>query len=211
LAPMSCALFLAACGNSSSTADAPVGDVPLDVPVQVEDGTPMRMPCVNSLGSELTANFGRLDGFLVAVVPVSASGCNGDSEHVHLQIKMQGAIYDVAVNVGTKGGSDVGTTTREVWLADTWEEGWHTGKSINYVTMGLHSSDMPPRPSTQNASDLTADLANANHISIYGTGYGADGLHLVHRHFSSHDGLIITQPLSAPVHARMFAFSNQTF
>jgi hypothetical protein len=211
-APLSCALILAACGTSASTIDAPgSGDVPLDVPVHVDDGTPTRMSCVNSFGGELTQNFGRLDGFLVAIVPVGASGCNGDSDHLHLQIRMHGAIYDVAVNVGTKGASDVGTTTRELWLADSWEEGWHTGLGINYVAMGVHSTDMPPRPSTQNASDITADLASANHISIFGTGYGPDGVHLVHRNFSSHDGLIVTEPLSAPVHARMVAFSNQTF
>jgi hypothetical protein len=212
VARLSCALIVAACGNPSSTTDARVGgDVPLDVPVHVDDGTPTRISCVSSFGNELTNNFGRLDGFLVAIVPVSASGCNGDSDHVHLQVKMEGEIYDVAVNVGTKGGSDVGTTTRDIWLPTTWQEGWHTGVGINYVSMGVHSTDLPPRPSTQNASELTASLANVNHISIFATGYGPEGVHLVHRNFGGRDGLIITDPLSAPVRARMFAFSNEPF
>jgi hypothetical protein len=56
-----------------------------------------------------------------------------------------------------------------------------------------------------------ADLANANHISIYGTGYGPDGAHLIHRNGGGHDGLLITQPLSTPSHARLFSFSSQAF
>jgi hypothetical protein len=98
-----------------------------------------------------------------------------------------------------------------VWLGDAWNEGWHTGTSINYVAMGVHSTDLTPQPSAQNSSEVTTDLASANHISIFGTAYGPDGMHLVHRNLGRNDGLIVTEPLSAPAHARMFAFSDQTF
>lgn len=211
---MLCALVAVGCGGSSSTTDAPGtgGDVlTLDVPVHVDDGAPTRVACTNTFGSELTTQFGRLDGFLVAIVPVGSGGCNGDSDHIHLQVKMHGAIYDVAVNVGTSGATDAGTTTRDVWLGTAWEEGWHTGTSINYTSMGVHSTDITPKLSSQNASEVTSDLANVNHISVFATAYGPDGVHLVHRNSGGHDGLIVTDALSAPVHARMFAFSNQTF
>jgi len=33
----------------------------------------------------------------------------------------------------------------------------------------------------------------------------------VHRNDFQHDGLLVTEPLSTPVHARLFAFSNQSF
>jgi hypothetical protein len=58
---------------------------------------------------------------------------------------------------------------------------------------------------------LMADLATVNHISIYATGYGPDGVHLVHRNGSGHDGLIVTRPLSAAAHLRLFSFTGQVF
>jgi len=179
--------------------------------MHVEDGTPTRMPCVSSFGNELTQSFGRLDGFLVAIVPVGANNCNGDSDHVHLQVRMQGEIYDVAVNVGTQGASDAGMAVRDVWLSMSWEEGWHTGVGLDYASLGVHSTDLPLKPSAQNASELTSSLASVNHISIYATGYGPDGVHLVHRGFGGRDGLIITDAPSSPGKARMFRVSDQTF
>jgi hypothetical protein len=59
--------------------------------------------------------------------------------------------------------------------------------------------------------DLMNDLATANHVSVFATGYGPDGAHLVHRNGSNHDGMVVTDPLSTPSHARMFSFSDQQF
>jgi hypothetical protein len=50
-----------------------------------------------------------------------------------------------------------------------------------------------------------------NHISVFGTGYGPDGAHLIHRNGQGHDGLLVTQPLSTPAHARLFSFTTQAF
>jgi hypothetical protein len=207
------AISVAACGSSSSMPDDAAVDVNVgpDAVIHVDDGAPTRVACINPNGTEITQNFGRLDGFLVAIVPAGASNCNGDSDHVHLQVKVHGKIYDAAVNVGTQGASDAGMLTKDVWLGTTWEEGWHTGVAIDYIAMGVHSNDVPIKPSSQNASELINSLSTANHISIFGTGYGSDGVHLIHRNFGGRDGLVITDPLSAPVKARLFNFSNQTF
>ena len=74
-------------------------------------------------------------------------------------MKANGAIYDVAVNVGSTGGvDDVHTTTREKALP-AWSEGWHPGVLEDYVSLGLHSADLTLETRDQLAAELTADLA----------------------------------------------------
>lgn len=180
-----------------------------DGTVNADDGTPMRRACVNSFGNGLTLAYGRLDGFLVAIVQPGSGNCHGDTDHIHLQILANNMTYDVAVNVGTTT-QDVHTTTRELSLP-AWSEGWHPGVSEDYVALGVHSTDIPLESATQIGTDVTADLATANHISIFATGYAAGGVHLVHHTNGGHDGLIVTRPLSAPAHARLFSFTSQTF
>ncbi len=215
---LAAALAAAACGSSADVPDAS-SDAPSDSDVHVDDGTPTRQPCTSSFGSALTDSptFGRLDGYLVAIVPPGgSSACNADSSHLHLQIRMNGAIYDVAINVtdSMSGVDDVHTTTRDQAspIALPWAEGWHTGVLIDYPKLGVHTADLPLKTKAEMTSELMTDLATVNHISVYGTTYGADGAHLVHRNTGGgHDGLIVTQPLSAPVHLRFLSFTGQTF
>ena len=193
--------------------DGAPGDTPppIDGTLDAADGTPVRQPCTSQFGNALTSVYGRLDGTLVAIVQPGGGPCNADSDHVHLQVKANGAIYDVAVNVGSTGGvDDVHTTTREKALP-AWSEGWHPGVLEDYVSLGLHSADLTLETRDQLAAELTADLATVNHISIFGTGYGPDGAHLIHRNGQVHDGLIVTNPLSTPAHVRMFSFTDQAF
>jgi hypothetical protein len=204
---------LGACGSSGSSHDAAItGDVapPIDVTVDADDGTPIRQPCTSQLGNALTSMYGRLDGTLVAIVPPGNGPCNADSDHVHLQIQMNGAIYDVAVNVGSSNMDDVHTTTREIALP-VWQEGWHTGVLEDYVSLGVHSTDIPLGTRAQNTADIMNELATVNHISVFGTGYGPEGAHLIHRNGQGHDGLVVTQPLSTPAHVRLFSFTTQAF
>ncbi|MBV8758219.1 MAG: hypothetical protein JO257_13110 [Deltaproteobacteria bacterium] len=204
--------LLGACGSSSTAKiDAPAGGS-ADALLDAVDGTPTRQPCTGRFGTALTSVYGRLDGYLVAIVqPGSGSSCNGDSDHVHLQVKMNGAIYDVAINVGSSGNvDDVRTLTKDIPLPQ-WSEGWHPGAIEDYVSLGVHSTDMTQEPRAQIASEITADLASVNHISVFGTGYGPDGAHLIHRNGGGHDGMIVMNPLSSPAHVRMFSFTNQAF
>ncbi|HTB72219.1 MAG TPA: hypothetical protein VK762_03190, partial [Polyangiaceae bacterium] len=73
------------------------GDAAADAPSL--DGTPTRQACTGDFGTALTAAHGRMDGYLVSIIaPGQGQKCNGDSGHVHLQVQIAGAIYDVAVN-----------------------------------------------------------------------------------------------------------------
>jgi hypothetical protein len=203
---------LAACGGSGATPDATVADVapPLDTTIDADDGTPVRRPCTSQFGSALTQMYGRLDGTLVAIVPPGTGPCNADRDHVHLQIEMNGAVYDVAVNVGDSNMDDVKTVTKDIALP-VWQEGWHTGVLEDYVSLGVHSTELTLGTRTEIADALMTDLATVNHISVFGTAYGPDGAHLIHRNGQGHDGLLVTQPLSVPAHVRLFSFTTQAF
>lgn len=210
---------LTACGESGGTTiDAAIDAPSNDGRIHVEDGAPTRVPCTSSFGTQLTASptFGRIDGYLVAIVPPSGSNaCNADTSHLHLQVRMNGAVYDVAIDVTNSmtNVDDVHTTTRDMAMPVNlpWAEGWHTGLLADYVSLGVHSADLPLQTKAELTTTLTTDLANANHISIYATTYGPDGAHLVHRNGGGHDGVIVTDPQSIPAHLRFFSFTDQAF
>jgi len=177
------------------------------------DGPIMRRSCVSTFGDALYAQptFGRLDGYLIAIVPPQSSSrpCNADLTHVHLQILMQDQVYDIAVNVGT----DVHSTTIDHAPFSAWADGWHTGSDVyvEYTGLGLHANTIPLTTPTELTAAITADLANTNRISIYATTYGSDGAHLVHRNGGGSDGLIVTKPLAGTAHMRAFSFDGQSF
>jgi hypothetical protein len=186
-----------------------------------DDGPPNRKPCTTSLGSGLTQAFGRIDGYLSAVIIPNQATCKPDNDHVYLQISMSNATYQMAVNVFSNQG-DGGVPSEVLYLEKAltalpdgaWQEGWHTGSSVtfDYVSnAGVHDTDFTATPLQTLAQTIADRLVNVNHISVFATGYGADGADLVHRNGSSHDGAIVTEPLSATPHALMFHFSNQSF
>ncbi|MBL0216545.1 MAG: hypothetical protein IPQ07_22010 [Myxococcales bacterium] len=207
--------LLAACGDSSGAPDASLPrDAAADASwVHVDDGTPTRQACTQTLGNALGTAFGRLDGLLVAIVPPGNGGCNADANHVHLQVRMNGAIYDIAVDVGGMNGvEDVHTTTRDLVMpGGPWSEGFHPSIPTDYVALGVHAAALTLESRQVLTSQLMSELATANHVSVYATPYGPDGAHLVHRNGSGHDGMIVTQPLSTPAHLRMFSFTSQAF
>jgi hypothetical protein len=199
-----------------------VADSPALVPdgISVGDGTPTRQACTSNFGTGLSNDptFGRLDGFLVAIVPPGGmQSCNDDDSHVHLQVRMNNAIYDIAIDVtdASSGVDDVHSGTQELGMPGgmAWTEGWHTGTTLlsDYVSLGVHSTDLPLFAKADLVSTLQTDLATANHVSVYTTSYGDNGGHLVHRNGSGHDGLLVTEPLSSPSHIRFFSFTDQTY
>jgi hypothetical protein len=188
-------------GDAPDAPDAPDG----------EDGTPRRQPCTNSFGAGLTTAHGRLDGYLVSIVPTTTSDCNGDARHVHLQIEMDGSIYDVAINVGADA-TGVYYLAKDLPLPDgPWAEGWHPDQEglLDYPALGVSSADFAPTARTTLSDDLDHELADANHVSVFMTGYGPDGGHLVHRNYGE-DGAIVVHPLGAP-RLLMFRFAGNTF
>lgn len=211
--------FVVGCGGgSSSTLDGAPGDVSSDGRLHVADGAPTRQACTSNFGQLLGAagTYGRLDGFLVAVVPPSGmSSCNADTSHVHLQVRMNGAVYDVAVDAtdGMTGTDDVHTTQIVHDMPNLpWAEGWHAPVNSDYTTLGLHSTDLPFQTKQQVIDDLNADFTTTNHISVYMVTYtGGSGGHLVHRNGNGRDGMIVTEPLSSPAKLRVLSFTNVVF
>ena len=210
-------LFLAACGGAASMPDASAVDAQADAgppgpdAPYLPDGTPTRMPCTNSLGSALTTVHGRLDGYLVAIVPSTTHSCNGDDTHVHLQVRANGSVYDVAVNVSDPQNVDY--LAKDMALPDgAWSEGWHPGQAalLDYPSLGLHAADFAPTPQGTLETAINTELADANHGSIFMTGYGPDGGHLVHRNGNGADGAIVIRPLGAS-RLLMLHFANQAF
>jgi hypothetical protein len=186
-------------------ADAVVETLPeAGFPPDPTDGTPTRQACTGNFGTALSNNHGRLDGILVAVVqPYSNKTCNSDS-HVHLQVSVNGATYDVATNLQTN--------FHEADMAlpgGAWSEGWHANMNLDYPTIGLHSPEFfTPASESALAAYVTTDLENANHVAIFATGYGPTGVHDIHRRGNDEDGAIFIDPLSPTAHGLFFSFST---
>lgn len=189
--------------GSVATTDAGSGGG-FDAAPDPADGAPTRKACTNAFGNAVTTFHGRLDGYLVAIVPTTQHTCNGDSTHVHLQVLMSGSVYDVAVNV-----DGLEANLPHAMIGGPWSEGWHTtSESLDYPTaLGIHS----PSFATTNAQALIASLANANHISVFATGYGPTGMHLVHRKGNGNDGAIIVNPLGGTPQFFVFRFATDSF
>jgi len=199
----------------AATGSPDAGSAPPDAGTGTGDGTPTRRPCTNSFGSAMNTTFGRLDGFLVTILnPGQGTSCSGDAHHVHLQVLMNGAIYNIAVNVDSSTGNpDVDFLTRSAPLKGApWSEGWHASQQLDYVTnLGVHSTAFTERTPVQLTSLVDSALASANHVSIFTTGFDSTGGHLVHRQGNGHDGAIVINPLSANPQYLLFHFTTQTF
>ena len=116
---------------------------------------------------------------------------------------MNNHVYDVAANV------DGQMTTKDApLLGGAWAEGWHTQDSLDYPgNLGVHTADF----ATTSATAVESALAQANHVSIFCTGYGATGCHLVHRQGTGRDGAIVIDPLSPTSHWLLFDFAGDNF
>ena len=186
----------------ATTPPAPDAAVPDASPIDPTDGTPHPQACTSGYGAALSKTYGRLDGFL------DAKQCGTVDTHLRIQVRMGGNAYDCAINLDT-----LYVMKDAPMPGAAWSEGWHTGVHTDYTTaFGLHSSDFTqPASMSDLATLIETQLANANHISVYATGYGPDGIHDVHRKLTGSDGVIVIDPLSKPAHMIMFRFSTDTF
>ena len=177
------------------------------------DGTPMRTPCTKQLANKLGASFGRLDGYLRAVIAPGGSGCFADADHVHLQVSTADGSYDIAVNVKDTGGPAVQLDTLDVALPDgPWSEGWHDSATLDYVKLGVRSTDFTPLPAAQLAQRLASELASANHLSVFAVPYSdGTGGHEVHRNHGGDDGALVVRPTDGTAHLLLFHFASQSF
>ncbi len=172
-----------------------------------DDGTPTRVACVSTLGSGLSPAHGRLDGTLVSIVGANDRGCPSDASHLHLQVKMGGAVYDIAINLdGLEGETDAKMP------GIPFAEGWHP-MDLDYIgDLGLHSTAITLTTPGAIRDRVVTALAKANHISIFGTGYpGSDGAHIVHYKGAGLDGAIVVNPSAPTAHVIAFRFDNDSF
>jgi hypothetical protein len=176
------------------------------------DGTPTRQQCTGSFGNGLSGKHGRLDGYLVSIVPPGHKGCHGDSDHVHLQLLMGSAIYDVAVNVRDNNGANVYYLAKNMTIPDgTWSQGWHTSDGLAFAGIGVHAGNFKALAPATLATTIENELAQANHLSVFGTGYNASGMHLIHYQGGQNDGAIVINPQASTSRLLMLHFANQSF
>jgi hypothetical protein len=223
----------ASCGSTSHP-DAPAGDAgaghdsavsslesgadAADTSAAVTDGPPDRTasctPLSAQTGTAINTTFGRLDGTLAFVIPKDGSkSCNGDDSHIHLQVRVNGDIYDVAVDIGTTPG-DVLLYTESLPLpGGAWAEGWHGTDTLTYTSLGLHAPQFTGQDPSTLSANLVTELAQVNHVSIFGTGYTTDnGCHDVHYHGGGgQDGALFLDPLSPKAEGLFFRFSTDSF
>ena len=181
------------------------------------DGTPTRAnSCEQTTGSAINTTHGRLDGYVTYVsVENAASSCSNDSSHVHIEVTSGGKLYDVAVDIGTSSSDETYIYESDsIQMPDgAWSEGWHGSDGLTYTSLGLTASQFVGATPSARTSGLEAELANANHISIYCTGYSTDdGCHDVHYHSGGgNDGALVLNPLSATPHMIFSRFSTDSF
>jgi hypothetical protein len=180
------------------------------------DGTPTYTssctPLTAQTGTLIDTKHGRLDGYLSYIVPKDGpSSCNGDDSHVHLQVRMKGDIYDVAVDIGMFTG-DANLYEADMPLPQgAWSEGWHD-VGLSYTQLGIHSTQFTAEDPTTLGQKIQSELAGVNHVSIFGDSYTTDnGCHDVHYENGTADGALVIDPLSPTAHILFFRFSTQTF
>ena len=165
--------------------------------------------CTSNFGDGLSGSNGRLDGTVYAVVAESSSHqCNGDRDHVHVQVQALGQVYDVAVN--TNG---VGMVEKDEAAipGGTWHEGWHPGADISYASdLDLHTSDFGAMRDV--SQDFETGIAGATRVSVYAWLYNKGGIHLVHKSRSSNmDGAFVVQGTDGSSKVYAFRFDDQSF
>ena len=217
--------FLAACSSTpvaptvdaevdAGTADVATFDAPLESAV---DAGPNLGQCASTFGNALTnKQFGYLDGTLSAIQRPQDQQCpKPNGTHLNLQVKMNGAVYRMLVNVQSDRAGDPNVAWAKKTLgplATPFAEGWHGGAStFDYPTdLGLSSGDFTPSPIGQLTDTLVALVKVGDPIRIYATGFG-EGAHLIHRNGAGNDGVVIVAPTSPAPLALAFRFADQSF
>ncbi|MFT3775381.1 MAG: hypothetical protein QM820_59300 [Minicystis sp.] len=182
------------------------------------DGGPIdkAKDCAATFGQALTASFGRLDGTVLAVVKPSDTQCPlPNSDHLILQVVMNGEPYRLVVNIKSDFGSpDVFYRTLDHALpGPAWAEGWHTGLGLDYVAdFGVHAdASFTAHPLSELADIVTDAITLGQKVSVYADSSGGSSAHKVHRNGSNLDGAIILDPDGPAPKALLFHFATQSF
>jgi hypothetical protein len=175
--------------------------------------------CAATFGSALTEGFGRVDGTVYAVQKPSDTSCVfPNSDHVILQVLMNGAVYRLVINVQSdRGGADPKIRIAMLPHAlppPAFAEGWHLGAGLDYVTsLGAHSdASFTPLVLADAVTKIATEVKVGDLVSVYGTsGNGRpESAHLIHRNKTNADGAIVVNPTTSPRFV-LFHFDSQTF
>lgn len=200
---VSCALLAVMVGCAATSDDGAESEASSDL--SASSGT-----CTNSFGSAMVGSNGRLDGTVSAVVaPSKTHVCSADKDHVHVQVKVQGSIYDVAVN--TNGVAMVEKDIASL-PGGAWAEGWHRNASVSYANdLGLHATAFGAESNV--SQQFMSDVAAGQSVSVYGWTYSKGGIHLIHKSRKTpQDGAFVVQGTDgAPSKLYAFKFDDQRF
>lgn len=196
-------------------------------PVPVDAGTPdagsKAATCASEFGSALTNAFGRVDGTIHAVVGPTDTQCAlPNNDHLVVQVKFNGAVHRMVVNVLSDGRNGTDTKLRyaevpHALVGEAWSEGWHPGASLDYATtLGVHSSGGTFTPYEMNAlvQRVTDRMELGAKVSVYATSSGgtrAASAHLIHRNGYNHDGAIVVDPEGPSPLFLLFHFDGNVF
>lgn len=176
-------------------------------------------PCASAFGASMPAGYLRTDGYLVAAVGPEDSQCAmPNSDHLVLQLRVQGAVYRLVVNVlSTVAGVDPDVRYGELSHAlpgPAWQEGFHVGLSLDYARdLGVRAEQAPFAPLAMPAlvAQVRSRLALGAPVSVFAQGSGGSSAHLVHRYGSNHDGAVVLDPQGSAPRMLLFHFANQSF
>ncbi len=173
--------------------------------------------CASSFGSLFTADFGRADGTVVAVVPPAWQCPLPNGDHVVIQLSIDGGVQRLVVNVQSSFG-DPNILMRTLIAplpAPAWAEGWHPGLALDYPTLGLHADATWDSLTLEQAATRVYDAVVVGApLSVYATSTGgsyAGSAHKIHRNGQQDDGAIVVDPTGAQPTWLLFHFANQAF
>ncbi len=172
--------------------------------------------CDDTFGDELTNAFGRIDGTVLAVVRPEDTQCpTVNDDHVVLEITMHGATYRAVVNIlSTSADPDVRFLAFDHAMpGPPFEEGWHTGGFVDYVSdFGVHSgAPFEPVPMAALADRIADEITIGQKISVFSESDGGSSSHKIHRNGGTTDGAIILDPDGPSPRALLFHFDDQQF
>jgi hypothetical protein len=176
--------------------------------------------CASTFGDALTDAFGRVDGTVVAIVEPGNSRCaKPNSDHVIVQVELDGAVYRMVVNVLSSGeDSRIQLLQTEAPLpAPAFSEGWHTGLSLDYPTdLGISSTDSGWESLEMEAAAarISDSIVIGAPIAVYASSSGgsyADSTHLIHRNGDGRDGALVLSPTATSSTWLLFRFADQDF
>jgi hypothetical protein len=215
-------LCLAAC-NGTATSDGAVSperalDLRADIRPRVDGDKSAR--CASAFGSALTASFGRIDGTVLALVAPWDTQCpQPNSDHLVLQVTMNGAVYRMVINVlSTRAGQDPNVRFVEVpgaLVGGPWSEGWHTSVALDYPsTLNADARMFTPYPMKPLVDQVSSRIALGSKISVFAQSSGgstAASAHLIHRNGNNVDGAVVLDPTAPKSRYLLFAFADQIF